>query len=824
MKKRIIGTVLTAAMLASAMPTAFAGFYPTGDFFEATDVEQTDSRMTFQFNKAWKWDQSDNLQYKDTGIAYGNDAWFSGFTANWKEDFTHYDQLFKSGWPENDNSILLTAGMDDTIVDAETLKNSKYAHVLRNGADMCEWNGYLFVLMNQYLMEVQTPEYKYVATSDMYYYNEGTVFAANEGGGVWAKTDINGNYILDDNGDKITVEGFVSKGWLTKNSSQIQVYDITNGGKTMIADWDCQEDLGINGSAEYADYCTVGLDVTDDYIYCYVAPRGYTTNYAQDGKQNLSVAIFENTIDRENAYYEVPTRVHLNGEVNNVNLLCAGNVNISGSAYQGFRHFFIGDKLLTIPNNNMTYNRVDGISIANIGDIANRNISYTQYKWNEWLNFDLPSDCTNANAVNFREFSVCGNKGYAWIQYPLSGDQEKKFCQTIIKYDLTDPKNPVELARKEYRTVNRKITILMDTHEDYMYTILSYDEGLSDYTQNDPMIIVFDVKNDTALEEKQVIHPTDGRGNSDGILFSATTIAEVGNWLYVNIMGGRGNNAACEYFFKLTEDKTEIEDAYATVSRIGTPVLNYVIYGNRMYVAPRDLWGANCIPQWMSKVYVYDMSAALPVDLKLDSVPEIVEAPYTLTGKLAGAAYDGDVFMITVNNQEPTYVNYTDIEGWGFNEGDYWASLKYTITDPGDYTITVTPMDSMNEAVEGAAETVSFTVAPASTPEEFKLSAAYSSSTIAEGKLTVTPKITNNIKQGEIKGIPVAALYKDNKLVDVKTGTEQTIAEGAYLQSLGTLELTVPTDTDYSKYNVKVFLFDSLKTFKPLLENVSLKK
>ena len=133
-------------------------------------------------------------------------------------------------------------------------------------------------------------------------------------------------------------------------------------------------------------------------------------------------------------------------------------------------------------------------------------------------------------------------------------------------------------------------------------------------------------------------------------------------------------------------------------------------------------------------------------------------------------------------------------------------------------------MDSMNEPVDGAAETVSFTVAPASTPEEFKLSAAYSSSTIAEGKLTVTPKITNNIKQGEIKGIPVAALYKDNKLVDVKTGTEQTITEGAYLQSLGALELTVPADTDYSKYNVKVFLFDSLKTFKPLLENASLKK
>lgn len=178
---------------------------------------------------------------------------------------------------------------------------------------------------------------------------------------------------------------------------------------------------------------------------------------------------------------------------------------------------------------------------------------------------------------------------------------------------------------------------------------------------------------------------------------------------------------------------------------------------------------------------------------------------------------DGDVFQITVNDQEPIYVTYDELE---YGDDDYWAKFNYSVTEPGDYTITVAPMSVDSEPIMGAAETVSFTVLPKEIPNELKLTADYSSE-IGQGTLSVTPKVTNNIGKGDVTGTPIAALYKDGVLVEAKSGAVQTVDDGAYQKALTSINLTVPADTDYSKYNVKVFLFESLNNIKPITNSVS---
>lgn len=67
---------------------------------------------------------------------------------------------------------------------------------------------------------------------------------------------------------------------------------------------------------------------------------------------------------------------------------------------------------------------------------------------------------------------------------------------------------------------------------------------------------------------------------------------------------------------------------------------------------------------------------------------------------------------------------------------------------------------------------------------------------------------------------PVAALFKDGKLVDITVGERQSVAAGKTASEK--LEVSVPTDTDYSKYIIKTFIFDSIDNIKPLTMRMSM--
>lgn len=840
MKTKIICTALTAAMLASAtIPTAFARFYPTKELFEATDYELSSSNpSTSRDDRVWKWlDNGDTFKYNAVGVDIGSEVWKQySYNAN------NFESLFEAGWNPTDiqqeQSIFLAIGKDDVIGDFESFKNAKYADSNRNVADMCEWNGYLFALMNSENY-VKTEDGKYVVTNQIMYLNpelypdQQIYFAAQQDNGAYAQTDVNGKYIVDDAGEKITVTGAFNQ-YVMKNSSQIQVYDISNGGKEMVADLDCQNNLGINTDTRTgADYLTIGIDVDDDYIYCYVAPKGYT-NYAVDRTRNLGLTVFKNTIgkSRDDANFETFERHHLNGELYDMNLLApegAAEVNLNYN--DGFRHSIIGNKILTFTNMQQSYNGEGQngryVTITDISDIDNGNITNTNYKWEDWLKFSIPSNhpgygSVSTNPIYLREFKIQGNFGYALIQYKNSNGT---WDNLIKKYDISDLSKPKEKTESEHLvTPGRQVTNRVYVEDDYVYVAYSQDESVSLATREDfnPIIKVYDAD---SLNTVNTIEPlkTKGARNPSNVLYQALHISTIGDYLYVVFVGDNGFNKFCEYFIKLSDDKTTIVDSYATADRIASVTGQSLFYGNKLYTASGNLPGyaSWAPPFWCSKINVMDMSKAYPVDLKLDQIPQTVEAPYTITGRLAGASDTGNIVQVVVNNNEPVYITDADIE---YADNMYSTRLNFTIEEPGEYTVTITPFDQLGYLVDKASETVSFTVKSATVPEEFKLSAEYSSKEIGEGKFTVIPKVTNNVKQGEVKGTPVAALYNGSKLVSVKVGTEQTIAEGAYLQELGTLELTVPSDIDYSQYNVKVFLFDSLKTIKPLTENVSLKK
>ena len=838
MKRKIIGLTLTAAMLAATAQTAFAGFYLPNSPFEQTTkiIDESDPKnLKYTQSNMWKWDDSDSYQYKDTGIVSESDLWM--------KNFGNYEGLFKGGWiPNSDKtqSIILGLGKDDVVSSLDDFKAAKYANISRNCADMCEWNGYLFVLMNAPMAEVKTPreegkeekDRKVVYTNKVAYLADDAVYAAQQEDGTWAQTDINGNYILDDSEEKIILEGYTFNTKITKNSSQIQVYDITNGRKEYVAEWDCQKDLGINCDTKLgADYLAVGLDVTDDYIYCYVAPRGVSGEYQYDANRYCALALFENSIDRNTASYEIPNRITLQGEANNIKRF--NPVYFANQAYDysaGFRHFMIDDKLLVFSNVNSDYIRTQhgngNIFTADISNIGNGELNNIKsFEWASWLNFAVPENCKNSNesnnnSIKLIDFKVEDKFGYALIEYQMA---DGKYCYVFKKYDISNLAKPVELSEAKHISPSRESYCLLKVSGGYVYAMLvDYQKYLNasegkEAEASNTVLLIYDAKNN--LEKKQEIYPTRNRLFGTVVKTNGVaTLAPMGNWLYASFVSGGNGMVTYECFFKFSDDKTELLDGYATTERVGLPNDLAVIYGQRLYVGNRRMagYGTANAPYTISRIAVFDMKQANAVDLKLDKVPAQVEAPYTLTGKLAGANME-DVFQITVNNQEPIYVTYEDLD---FGEGDYWAKFNYSVTEPGDYTITVAPMSIDSEPIMGAAETVSFTVLPKEVPNELKLTADYSSE-IGQGTLSVTPKVTNNIGKGAVSGTPIAALYKDGVLVEAKSGAVQTVEDGAYQKALTSINLTVPADTDYSKYNVKVFLFESLNNIKPITNSVS---
>ena len=94
----------------------------------------------------------------------------------------------------------------------------------------------------------------------------------------------------------------------------------------------------------------------------------------------------------------------------------------------------------------------------------------------------------------------------------------------------------------------------------------------------------------------------------------------------------------------------------------------------------------------LQRINVIDMKNAYPVDLKVDPVPAVVEAPYTITGCLAGAPDYGDIFQVTVNGGDPIFITDTDDEEVKYADGVYGTLLNYTIEEPGDYTVTIPPI------------------------------------------------------------------------------------------------------------------------------------
>lgn len=82
-------------------------------------------------------------------------------------------------------------------------------------------------------------------------------------------------------------------------------------------------------------------------------------------------------------------------------------------------------------------------------------------------------------------------------------------------------------------------------------------------------------------------------------------------------------------------------------------------------------------------------------------------------------------------------------------------------------------------------------------------------------------KVIAENKGQAVTGVPVAALYKGDLLVDAAVGTATTFTAGETVECEKLL-LKVPTDTDYSAYTIKTFIFGSMSNIKPLVESMSM--
>ena len=814
MKKRIIKTLVSAGLCFALMSqAALAEWIFTGDVFT---------------NKV---DREGNFVYDADGNAVMLPAGFKTETDDYGTQ-PYWTNFLKNGWTSDlSQNIILTTDLNESFSSPEEAAQMKYAGRSRRVIDMCEWNGYLFVLAYDQTQR-RTEDGGLMYANKQTWRDDDAVIVSKQEDGTYIRVDQNGEFLLDEDGNIQEVENFTPyKTNPTINNSVIQIYDITDGNKIHVADWDCQAELGINGTRKGADYSVCGIDVTDDRIYLYIDPAGYESDnsYWYDKARYLGLEVFENSVNRDEESFEVPNRIEkANLGAGNMNQL--SNAKSVSVASQYLRKWFVGNNLITLNTCfNIAYsekaNQSQVVSVTDISNIETEKLAPRQYNWNIWLGY-TPEAGQSGTALY--DFYMDGNMGYAEIYYTVNEEDTTKYYTVIKAYDLTDPNHPVLKATSEpFETESKPLRGQVKKTGNYIYHTVGYFNtvpGSTAFASNNPHVVIYDTDLDKIndLDLKAMYQETPNETND--IFGEVRVIEPLGNYLFIECLFGNGRNASVDYAIQLSADKSEVITYSQSKGRFFSIRNPVIAYGSRLFFGTGNLGDGKNMHRDMSKIVTVDMATALPMHLKVDKVPEEVSVPYTITGSLSGVTDQGDIFTVMVNDGATETITLEDIKNYGgtAGTGDYWAQLKYTVTEPGEYTVVIKPVNADGVEADDAAETVRFTAKASEVPQEFKLSASAGKIEKA-GNISVTPKVTNNDGRGEITAVPAAALYKDGKLVDVKAAAAQTIEDKAYLKSLSEITLSVPEDTDYSKYEIRVFLLNSVSDMKPVAASASIK-
>ena len=819
MKKRIIKTLVSAGLCFALMSqAALAEWAFTGDVF----TNKLDSEGNFVY------DADGNAVMLPSGFKTETDT-YGDYKIN-----GHWSVWTQRGWTSDlSQDIILTTDLNESFGSYEEAAQMKYAGRTRMVNDMCEWNGYLFVVAYDQTQR-RAEDGGLMYANKQTWRDDDAVIVSKQEDGTYIRVDQNGEFLLGEDGNIQEVENFTPNNkYPTINNSIIQIYDITNGNKIHVADWDCQAGLGINGTRKGADYSVCGIDVTDDRIYLYIDPAGYEgdNSYWYDKTRYLGLEVFENSVNRDEESFEIPNRIE-KADLGAGNMNQLSNARSVAVASQYLRKGFVGNNLITINrcynigySEKATQNPV--VSVTDISNIETEKLVPTQYNWNIWLGYTPEAGQSGATLY---DFYMDGNMGYAAIYYTAKEEDTTKYCTVIKAYDLTDPNHPVLKSTSEpFKTESRPWTVQVKKTGNYIYLGVSYFDTVSGSTvfaSNKPHVVIYntDLNKINDLDLKAMYQETPDEVWD--IFKDIRIIAPVGNYLFIECTFGKNNNNSVDYAIQLSEDKSEVITYAQSRGRFFGLSNQVIAYGSRLFLGASSLGDGSYQynRQSLFKISTVDMSSALPMHLKVDKVPEEVSVPYTITGSLSGVTDQGDIFTVMVNDGATETITLEDIKNYGGTDGsgDYWAQLKYTVTEPGEYTVVIKPFNADGVEADDAAETVRFTAKASEVPQEFKLSASAGKIEKA-GNISVTPKVTNNDGRGEITAVPAAALYKDGKLVDVKAAAAQTIEDKAYLKSLSEITLSVPEDTDYSKYEIRVFLLNSVSDMKPVAASASIK-
>ena len=537
------------------------------------------------------------------------------------------------GWTsELTQDIILTAGIGETVTSPEDAMKSDRYHC--TPADAVEWNGFLFVLCNDKGRQLTDVNGKKIFADRWKYLDDDAVLASKQDDGTYYLVNLDGTYITDSSGNMQAAENFVP---ITtpdqipqKNYSWIEIYDITGGKKEHIADWDLSSDMDINGTKQGMDYLAVGLDVTDDYIYCYLNLCGLDAYWIDNGR-NGGVAVFENNLDRTvKAPYPVPKRIEPQSVLDSTakcNVFSRTGIKSIQTTSQeaDFRHFLINNSLLTMNTcRALLDDRNLYVGITDIVSVTQKSLTTVNKCIAEYLGIgEWTASAIEYNTDKFpmakswvkptiTDFQVLGNMAYAVIKYNTSDNSSYSM---FLSYNISDPYSPKETARYIYQNSHEITNMVLKAEGNYLYASQRFWRHFAGNDETDfaePHILIFDISDRTAIELVNDIglrnfddnKAADNNGQS--YHYGATSLTVLGDYLYAVALCGKGQNSALSMIFKLSPGKSEVLESKAVRNQIlFQPKMCTVKYGGRVFLPTAASASKNMI--LIPRVTVLDM-------------------------------------------------------------------------------------------------------------------------------------------------------------------------------------------------------------------------
>lgn len=536
------------------------------------------------------------------------------------------------GWTsEKTQDIILPVGINEVATSPDDMINSPRNHCVP--ADALEWNGFLFVLCNDKGRLIKDVNGNIVYSDKLQFLDDDAILASKQNDGTYYLADINGEYITDSSGNAQIAENFSPVNSLpSRNYSWLEIYDISDGKKEHVADWDLSKDMNIDGEVTGMNYMAVGLDVTDDYIYCYLDLCGLD-GYWFDSGRNGGLAVFKNNVNRNSAVpYPVPERAEPDEVIDSLekcNIFSRNGNNIQPHSQElGFRHFIVNDNLITMNTSYVSLPDINSyVGITDLVNVQGKKLTTVNECIAEYLGIGRKSE----NLIVFNtdkypmaekwkcpqivDFQVDGAYAYAVINYAMTENEKDNYYSMFLKYDITDPYAPVEIARYIYKNTQEITNMALKTDKGYLYAAQRFGRHFagSDMTNlADPHFLIFDVSEADRINLVNDIKLSDfddkKTKEADGVSYryGITSLTVIDDCLYAVALCGRGQNSALSMIFKLNSDKSSVLECKAIRNQIlFQPKMGTVKFDGRIFLPTEYVVSSGMI--LMPRVTVLDM-------------------------------------------------------------------------------------------------------------------------------------------------------------------------------------------------------------------------